>query len=304
VAQGEFTKEEAEELREAVSEFSQHPEPKKIKLISPMTGYQGGKRRYALAIATRLIEFGHPRFYDLGAGSGAITLALISLGVSPTAITAVDSGPWGWVWESIGKGSFDVMYLRDLLAKAMSMPPRDVRAWVESTILQEAPSPEIFVILQAASFGSAPLWRDESGWRVGETGWRYCARGFWEPPPGSPETKARGTIFSPNKIIENAERAALACLGLDGRQCRAEDLSIDDNSVVYIDPPYEGVWGYGTKMDWRRIVESHRPVVVSEGVHLVDATHAVELASRKEGAFKGKNRGRPSEWLNIWERTG
>ena len=81
--------------------------------LTPMCGYQGGKRRYAEYIAKRLMALGHERFYDVGAGSGAITLALVSMGVRPSQITAVDTGPWGWVWAEIGRGTFDMMYLSD-----------------------------------------------------------------------------------------------------------------------------------------------------------------------------------------------
>jgi hypothetical protein len=116
----------------------------KLKLMQPITGYQGGKRRYAHMIAERLMAFGCKRYYDIGAGSGAVTLALISLGVSPKQITSVDAGPWGWVWETIGQGKFDTMYLADLLQKAKDLPPKNVRAWVESVVLHEAPSPEIY----------------------------------------------------------------------------------------------------------------------------------------------------------------
>jgi hypothetical protein len=276
------------------------PNKTAMKLV-PMCGYQGGKRRYADAIADKLLSFGLQRFYDMGVGSGAVTLALVSKGVPPQQITAIDSGPWGWVWEEIGRGTFDMMYLRDLLEKSAAMDPRDVRKWVETAIAHEPPSAEIFVVLQAASFGSAPVWMDKTGWRVGETGWRYCARGYWEPGPASSETQPRATIFAPEKIVANAERISQACLGLDGRQGKAERLELDPDAVVYVDPPYEGSWGYGTKMDWRSIVSRHRPTVVSEATRIVDANEALELAPRKEGAFKGKNRGRPGEWINVWE---
>jgi len=268
--------------------------------LVPFFGYQGGKRRYAARIAAEILSFAPARVYDIGVGSGAVTLALIAAGVDPARITAVDAGPCGDVWAAIGRGVFDPERLRGLLSEARARPPQDMKRWVEQELATRPYSPEVFVVMQAASFGSSPVWHDGVRWRRGDGERGYCARGHWEPGPHSKETKPRGTIFAADKIVATATQVCARARGVDGRRVRVEDLSFEPRSVVYIDPPYEGTTGYGYAMDWRSVPERHRPVLVSEGRPIEAAPRVVALDARKGGSLRGTSTGRGEEFLNVW----
>lgn len=262
-------------------------------MLVPMVGYQGGKRRYGALIASSILARSPSRVYDLGVGSGAVTLALLGKGFDPALITAVDAGPWGDVWAAMGAGTFDVQHLTALLHTAHDRAPIDVKRWVEEELSVLPCTPEVFVVMQAASFGASPVWHDGTRWRRGDGDRGYCARAHWTPGPGSKETKPRGTIFAHTKIIAAAEATAAVSRGLDGRRARMEEIEFAPGSVVYIDPPYDGAGGYGYAMDWPSVVARHRPTLISEARPLDGATTVLELDLRKGGSLRGISRERP-----------
>lgn len=265
-----------------------------------MVGYQGGKRRCADVIADVILSHRPQHVYDLGAGSGAVTLALVRRGFHPSKITAVDAGPWGDVWAAIGEGTFDVVRLEALLREAHARPPEEVKAWVEGTLASMPYTPESFLVLQAASHGATPVWHDGMGWRRGDGLRRYCARGYWQPGPGSKETKPRGTIFAADKIVTTARNIAVALRGIQGHRALVESIALKDGAFLYCDPPYEGTSGYGYAMDWRSLLARHRPLLLSEGRPMEDATRTMDLDARKGAALHGGSLGRGSEYLSLY----
>ncbi len=271
--------------------------------MKPLSAYQGGKRRYGSVIAEHILSFSPEHVYDFGTGCGAVSIALVDAGFPSQQITAVDTGPWGLVWEAIGAGNFDLDKLEALVEEVKTIPLTSAKKWAEEDLANRAPTPEIFVMLQAASFGGAPVWRDGDRWRVGETGWRYVAGGLWTPGPNSTETKPRSWAISVPKLIMGIARETVPGMrGINGLHGRMEGVPIKLKSVIYIDPPYEDVWGYGTKMYWRSVIDKgYRPVIVSEGKPLSGANRFFELKPRREGSFKGANRGRHSEYLSMWQ---
>lgn len=272
-------------------------------LVEPLCSYMGAKRRYADKIVQELLALNPTRFYDLGAGSGAVTLALLRAGVEPQRITAVDAGPWGDVWSAMGRGTFDLDYLEKLLRKSQEIPPEGVKGWLENELAKGKRSPEVFTLLQCSAFGATPVWDAPEGWCRGARGEgrKFCARPLWKPKEGSVAKDVRNTLLSPAKLLRTAKAVAKAAFGIDGRRATAETVRIAPGAVVYIDPPYEGTAGYGWNMDWRSIVARHRPVVVSEGKAFPDADRLVQLQSRKGASLRGGSaKSQPEEWLNFW----
>ena len=212
----------------------------------------------------------------------------------------VDAGPWGWFWRDVGSGQFDFAEFARLWG-TMPSDAKLVARWVHDEIVPLPPTSVSFIILQAASFGSTPVWWDGTKWRRGEGNRRYKARSYWEPKPGSKETKPRGTIFRPEDIPKRIESLLHRAHGVRGVAGRAEDTVIDAD-VIYIDPPYGGTSGYGCDIAWRSIVSSaSSPVLVSEAVAFDDATEAVELVSRKGASLNGKSKAVFNEWLNVYQ---
>lgn len=277
--------------------------------LLPPTGYKGGKRRFAPLIATRILATCPSHVYDVCAGSGAVFLALIEAGLSPKSITAVEAGPWGLFWAEVASGTFALSRLKRLLT---NLPPApEVKAWLEETVAHEGHTTVAFLLLQAGAYGSAPVWWDGAAWRRGDAaaGRGYSARSFWEPGPASKETKPRGTIFQPMKIVERVEAAMEACRGMTVIHGRAEnvDWRREAGTATYVDPPYAQGSGYGFTLDLSLLIrEAPRPLFVSEGRPLEDADESIAIGERR-GAGVSKRAGRASnrapEYLSVWGKS-
>lgn len=67
--------------------------PRRVHLLPPVS-YQGGKRRQAPEIVRHMALDPEQEFVELCAGSGAVSLELISRGHNPAKITMVDSSEY------------------------------------------------------------------------------------------------------------------------------------------------------------------------------------------------------------------
>lgn len=269
----------------------------------PPCGYTGGKRKFAAVIVDHLLESTPKRVFDLCCGSGAITLELLARGFNPESIVCVDAGPWGLFWQKISTGTLDLKLVEDLFKEVAARSPQTVAEWIEQDIAKREPTTEHFLLLQAASFGSTPVWWDGSRWRRGElhVNRGYKARPYWEPGPSSKETKPRGTVFTPLKILARVRDIALAGKGLKALHGRVEDVELEAPGVVYLDPPYEGFSGYGVVLDIKGVIRKSKiPIYVSEGSQLEGAETSFRLSVNRKGAsLNGKSTtALTEEWLN------
>lgn len=276
--------------------------------MEPPVGYAGGKRRFAPVIVDRLLTHSPERVFDLGCGSGAVSLELLNRGFPLDKLVMLDAGPWGWFWEAVGQGTLDLPRVRGFFEHILKLPPLRVAAFVEAEVASLPPSAETFLVLQAAAFGSTPVWWDGVKWRRGEGNRGYKARGYWEPGPDSKETKPRGTIFTPEKVLQRTEEVVRRMRGVDARRGLVEDLELGSTGLAYIDPPYASSSGYGEVMDLNAVLQSARlPVYISEGRKLAGSNEAWRLDSGRKGAsLNGKSRKTTSdaeEWLNFFDRS-
>jgi len=274
--------------------------PGRSKLL-PACGYMGSKRRCAPAIVDRLLSHDPPLIYDVGCGSGAITLELLSRGYPAKQIMCIESGPWGAFWLAVTLGELKLDVVNDYFTKIDQMPLHEVKYWVENVVAKQSPTPENFLVMQSASIGAVATWHTDSGW-VQPRNPTYTARPVWVPPTGSREKSPRGTVFTPLKIVERVQAIAKAGYGLRVIHGRVEECSFFEPGVIYIDPPYSSfnTSGYRDSMDVRgTITRACGPVYVSEGSALEGTIEAWALAGRKGAAINGKDRsGRGEEWLN------
>jgi hypothetical protein len=220
----------------------------------------------------------------------------------------VDAGPWGEFWKAIGTGTLNIERLKSFFDRVRALSPLDVARYVETDVAALPPTPETFLVLQSAAFGSTPVWWDGAGWRRGEMSVqrKYKARSYWEPGPDSVETAPRATIFTPEKIVKRVERIVEQGRGLNVVHGEAEDVELFHPGVAYIDPPYAGFSGYGVTMDVDHIViNALVPVYVSEGRKMAGCDEAWKLAGgRKGAALNGKSGSSVAEeWLNFFDRT-
>lgn len=276
--------------------------------LAPACGYMGSKRKFGAQIVEVLLESNPSYVFDLCCGTGSVFLAAINAGVPPEKITVVEAGMWGAYWAAISNGTFDLGRFTKLLTTDMPTDGRLVKQWVETEVAAMPPSPETFIVLQAAAYGSVPVWWDGKRWRHNEEAANrgYHARGYWEPGPSSKEKKPRGTIFAPKKIIQAVTAHTKHCEGTQVVHGNVEeaDLSAPGRAVYYMDPPYTGVAGYGHGLDVLAFIQkAPRPLYVSEHIALPGATRVLELGARRSSNItKGNNaRVREVELLNVYE---
>lgn len=266
--------------------------------MKPVVAYQGGKARIANRIVDILLREPGEYFWDLCCGSGAISLEMVFRGVKPEKITMVDNGPWGLFWEAIGRGTFLITTLDSYIDKI----PRDRRNFKDFfEELSEQPADRdtiyVFLLLQAASFGSKPIW-------IADNKWKNCSfRNYWEPT----ETSNRKYPVNPMMPMPKAlrQRVEVVCEKMRGVKGKCQDiltLQPQPNTTVYVDPPYRNRTSYGYDFDLNLLKNNlNQKLFVSEGVALnPTAIKISDSNSRKKGGVCGYRKTEANEeWLNI-----
>ena len=274
----------------------------------PPCGYQGGKRKHAEQIADLIISYQKENIYDCCSGSGAVTIALISKGIDPASITMVEAGPWALFWKAISNKTLDIDLLKKWLIED-PVPPEMVGQWLLKDIATREPSAEVFLVLQAGSYGGTPVWWDGEKWRRGsyKTKRLYKPRSYWTPKPESKETKPRGTIFRPDKIIKLCEMYLDKYTGLSVINDKVENIKWweTEDCLIYIDPDYGDASSYGWSVEIERFIEeTPRPLLISEQIKIDGADRYIDVGKRRSAnVTKSRNssQNQAQEWLNVWE---
>jgi len=269
---------------------------RKESALQPPCAYQGGKQRLAKAI-TSIIRLDKQYFYDLCCGSGAVSLAFRSKGVSPDRLVLVDKSPWGLFWQEIGRGTFSLKEFRyhlDQLPANIEQIPTYLRT-LSQTLAEPETCVYIYLLLQSGSFGSKAIWID--GGR-----WRNCTfRSYWKPTAiSSRHSPVNPMMPMPDTLYERVCRIAEAMYGCQGIWGDVRDVQISENSVVYIDPPYQGTTAYGFNFDVLDFVKSlNVRAYVSEAVPL--SPQAVQVSgTRSKGGISGVRQTANQEWISCF----
>lgn len=262
--------------------------------MKPPATYQGGKARLAKPIVDYLMTGGRGLYADLCCGSGAISVELVRRGVSPSAISMLDSGPWGLFWRDVGAGKFPVDDLRDLVRGA---PEREkIQAWVQELV--DSPVPErpsaVFVLIQAAALGGKPVWAERGRWRTSGL------RGYWTPTETSSRRYPVNPMMPmPETVLKRTETLCERMLGIIGLHADIRSFDFPPGNNIYIDPPYEGTTGYTTARAFDPVEEAVRlgGSWVSEARALTK--DAVRLSGgRAKGGITGGRKTQAEEWLS------
>ena len=77
-----------------------------------------------------------------------------------------------------------------------------------------------------------------------------------------------------------------------------------DNSVIYFDPPYNNMTGYGFTLDQKCILSSLfdatlSPIYVSENIPLSNECVRLNFNGAK-GGISGKKRSKHEEWISVF----
>jgi len=263
-------------------------------MIQPPTAYQGGKQR----IADQILWIINPQgdFYDLCCGCGAVSIALLNRGHNTNQIHMLDKGPWGLVWKMVGEGTFDIARFRTLIEDI----PKDrskIKSYAEGLSKQPADidTPYVYLILQAASFGSKAIWIKDNRWQ------NTSFRNYWLPT----ETSNRRSPVNPMMPMPETllERMYLICekmYGIHGYYCDINDIEPLQGDV-YIDPPYAGTTFYGHSFDVKEYVKGLKPkCYVSEGVVLSNDYVRISSGRAKGGISGERKRTANQEFLSIF----
>lgn len=266
--------------------------------------YQGGKQRVAAQIVDHLLEAApgpDARFYDLCCGSGAVSIELVNRGVDPSRIRMLDISPWGAFWSAIGSGTFNMA----VFDRILSGLPDDKRLFKDHmSALSALPvgddEVELYPILQASSFGGKQIWRKNERWA------NACFRDYWEPTA----TSIRRSPANPMQPspVELHRRIEALVNGMKGVTCLHMDIMtlldapLPDNTVVYVDPPYQSTTGYAFGFDIPSFITrfckvNQAPLFISEGVPLNDNALLLTFGGAK-GGISGNRKGKHEEWLS------
>lgn len=274
---------------------------KKTKLIPPCT-YQGGKQRYAKQIVDIIFEENEinaeTKFYDLCCGSGSITLELISRGVNPKNITMIDKSMWGMFYKQVGDGTFDT----DVLKECLNRIPSEkflVQDYMKSLAERETDDNDVYIylLLQASSFGGKQVDMINGKWK------HHGFRSYWQPT----ETSVRKSPVNPmqptqDELLKRVCRIVEECKGVNAVHDDILNVKIEhnENTIIYIDPPYMNTTSYNHDIDIVKLCESLRiRTYISESVAISERNYDLQLVGAKGGITAKKN-SRTKEVLNVF----
>lgn len=159
---------------------------------------------------------------------------------------------------------------------------------------------ELYPILQACSFGGKQISRAGDRWE------NAFFRDYWEPT----DTSVRRSPANPMQPSPTELRRRINAIvnGMKGVTCLHTDIMdilthpLPPNSVVYVDPPYEGTTGYAFGFDIMSFAARFRelnsaPLFISEKTPLTE--DALLLTSYgPKGGITGTRKGNHQEWLS------
>ena len=277
------------------------------KLIPPCS-YQGGKQRLAKQIVDVIFEQNEinedTKFYDLCCGSGAITLELINRGVNPKNITMVDASMWGKLWEAIANNKFKLDIFKNEIDKLPEIS--DINRYLKeinnNKIVKELDIYH-FLLQQAGSFGSKYIDSNGDYWL------NSTFRNYWTPTKTSNRRSPVNPMMPmPNTLFQRIELIVKNISGdIKAIHSKIEDIDwcFDNNSIVYIDPPYKNTSGYNYDFDYEDFIVNNKYVTiyVSEGYKMNYADDSILLSKgRSKGNVRGNVKKKPvEEWLNVFK---
>ncbi|MBP7065425.1 hypothetical protein [Ferrovibrio sp.] len=159
---------------------------------------------------------------------------------------------------------------------------------------------ELYPLLQACSFGGKQIWLNGKRWA------NACFRDFWQPTA----TSIRRSPANPMQPSPTELRRRIGILAqhMKGANCLNTDIMailscpIPNDSVVYVDPPYQDTTGYAFGFDVTSFIRKFRdvseaPLFVSEGVPLNSEAVMLDFGGAK-GGISGARKGKHQEWIS------
>jgi hypothetical protein len=208
----------------------------------------------------------------------------------------LDAGPWGKVWEVIGKGEFDLDYFKkvcDLIPKNRKLIQEFIKNISKGKVYSQD-VPYDFLILQAASFGSKAIWTKDDKWQ-------NCSfRNYWLPTATSNRKSPVNPMMPmPETLFARMEQICKSMKGIHGYNCDIFELK--PQGTTYIDPPYLGFTAYGYNFDVLKYIKENCQevdVYVSEGKPLSENYN--QFKSEAKGGISGERSQAHNEFLSFF----
>ena len=261
--------------------------------------YQGGKQRLAKKIVDIINPSFDKPFFDLCCGSGSISIELINRGFPSDKIYMLDAGPWGRVWDAVGKGWFDINYFKRACCDGIPKDRKLIQEYIKKVskgYVYPQDVPYDFLLLQAASFGSKAIWIENNKWR-------NCSfRNYWEPTATSNRRSPVNPMMPmPETLFARMEIICEKMLGVHGYWCDIFDLPFKPEGTIYIDPPYADLTAYGHTFDVIKYIKTCKniDVYVSEGKPLNEHYHT--FTSEAKGGISGVRSEAHKEYLSHFK---
>ena len=283
---------------------------KMIEKLIPPCSYQGGKQRLAKKIVDIIFEQNDinedTKFYDLCCGSGAISLEIVNRGINPSNITMVDSGVYGHFWYSIANNQFDLNIFKQEIDNLPEV--KDIQQYLQKLSNKKVNLKMVdyhYLLLQSGSFGSTQIWIENERWK------NNSFRSYWLPTetssrrsPVNPMMPMPKTLYS---RVENLVNELSGKINAINSNISNIDFCFDENSIIYIDPPYKNTARYSVDFDYDEFIKNNlkkvSAIYVSEGYKFNSSDNSILLSKgRKKGNIRGNVKKKPvEEWLNIYK---
>lgn len=106
----------------------------------------------------------------------------------------------------------------------------------------------------------------------------------------------------PETLYKRLELLVEHMEGVQGFREDVFNVAVQENAIVYIDPPYINTTGYKYNFDVDKYIESlgnKNKIYVSEGIK--KSEQAILLSgTRSKGGISGKRKSSNEEWLSIF----
>lgn len=278
--------------------------------LTPPCSYQGGKQKLSKKIVDIIFEQNEinedTKFYDLCCGSGAITLELINRGIHPSNMTMVDNSDYGRFWNLIANDEFDINKFKKIIDVIPTNLYRKQYLLNLSQTFDEENQVYHYLLLQSGSFGGKALWSEHNKWK------HHGFRDYWTPT----ETSIRRSPCNPMQpepkvMFDRVNNIVDVCggniRGINDDVFKFINTEVfEDNSIVYIDPPYIGTTGYKSDLNVMDIVNAipkKIPIYVSEYNILSDMYEFIIKGDSKGNITRVVKSKRKDDLLNIFNVT-
>ena len=212
----------------------------------------------------------------------------------------LDASSWGTFWKAIGEGDFNLAVFEEELNR-IPKDKQQIKAYMSALANKTFEGDEryIYPILQSCSFGGKQIWLSNGKWS------NAFFRDYWEPTASSiRKSPANPMQPSPETLYKRVRELVNCCKGVTCLKSNIMDFAdrkISGQSVVYVDPPYQGTTSYGFDFDLKEFIASFKeandaPLFVSEGIPLADNSEELIFGGAKGGISGNKVR-KHREWI-------